>query len=71
MPATILITNCENIQGHSKYVGSKLTDFCIYFLLVILPDIFQSRYVMVYINSYSKSLYHIMLEGYEGKLRFK
>jgi len=71
MAVMIPITDYENIQGNSKYVGSKLTDFCIYFLLVIFPDIFQSRYIMVYIISYSKSLHHVMLEGNEGKLRFK
>ena len=41
MAVMIPITNYENIQGKSKYVWSKLTDFCIYFLLVIFPEIFQ------------------------------
>jgi hypothetical protein len=71
MAVTVPITNYENIQGNNKYVGNKLTDFCFYFLLVMFPDIFQSRYIMVYIISYSKSLYQVMLAGNAGKLRIK
>jgi hypothetical protein len=70
MAAMIPVTNCENIQGHSKYFGSKLTDFSIYFLPVIFPDIFQLRY-SIYQFLLKVTELHIMLEGNEGKLRFK
>jgi hypothetical protein len=35
------IPNCENKEGNGKYVWSRLTDFCTYFLLIIFHEIFQ------------------------------